>query len=231
MIKLNLGCGLKRSGNGFVNIDNRAEVNPDLVHDITTGLSYKDNEVDEIVAVDFIEHLERMEVLNLMDEIWRVLKHEGRFSHITPSDEGRGAWQDPYHKSAWNINTWRYYFTHPAYRELYNTKANFKILHLEDVWTGDKICHTHCIYEAIKQPTKELNVMLGCIYNDRRKIETILKRSFLESMVIFAKYNPESATKGLNAALDNIEKEDGDIAILAHQDIFFPPGWQKRLME
>lgn len=156
MIKLNLGSGL-RPQEGFVNIDNRAEVNPDLVCDITKGLPYEDNEIDEIIAVDLIEHLERMEVLALMDEIWRVLKAEGKFTHITPSDEGRGAWQDPYHKSAWNINTWKYYFTDPEYRELYGTKANFNILHLENVWTGGKVCHTHCVYEANKLIEKEEN--------------------------------------------------------------------------
>lgn len=230
MVKLNLGCGLRHQKD-YINIDNRAEVKPDLVHDIARGLPYKDNEVDEIIAIDVLEHLERMEVLDLMDEIWRVLKHGGKFQHRTPSSDGRGAFQDPYHKSFWNINTWKYYFTDPAYRQLYGTKANFKIFHLEDIWTGDKVVHTHCIYEAIKQIAKELKIMLGCIYNDRRKFETILKRSFLESVVIFAKHNPESATKGLSAALDNIEKEDGDIAILAHQDIFFPPRWQKRFTE
>ncbi|GAH16216.1 unnamed protein product [marine sediment metagenome] len=200
MVKLNLGCGLRKMGEGFVNIDNRDEVNPDLVCDITKGLPYKDNEVDEITAIDLLEHLERMEVLALMDEIWRVLKHGGQFKHITPSTDGRGAFQDPHHKSFWNINTWKYYFSDPLYRKLYGTKANFKILHLEDAWIGDKVVHTHCIYEAIKQLAKEVKIMLGCIYNDRRKFEIILKRSFLGSIVIFAQHNPEPATKGLNAA-------------------------------
>ena len=226
MIKLNLGCGLRKM-EGYINIDSRAEVKPDLVCDIAKGLPYK---VDEIMAIDCLEHLENMEVLNLMDEIWRVLKHGGKFQHRTPSTDGRGAFQDPYHKSFWNINTWKYYFTHPAYRELYGTKANFNILYIEDVWTEDKVVHTHCIYEAVKESVRELKIMLGCIYNNQHKFETILKRSHLGSMVVFAKYNPESATKDLNIALDNIEKEGGDIAILAHQDIFFPPGWRKQLM-
>ncbi len=137
---------------GFINIDNRKEVNPDIVYDLTAGIPYEDNSVDEIVVIDFIEHLERMEVLNLMNEVYRVLKPQGKFYHRTPSDEGRGAWQDPTHKSAWNINTWKFYFTHPAYRDLYGTIANFKILQLYDEWTDaeNKILHTHCLYEAVK---------------------------------------------------------------------------------
>ncbi len=230
MVKLNLGCGFRHKKD-YINIDNRAEVKPDLVCDITQGLPYKDNEVDEIIAIECLEHLERMEVLDLMDEIWRVLKHGGVFKHKTPSSDGRGAFQDPYHKSFWNINTWKYYFTDPAYRQLYGTKANFNIAYLEDIWTDDKAVHTHCIYEALKQPIKELKMMLGCIYNDMQTLNMILRRSSLGDMPVFAKCNPESAAKGLNEALDNIEKKGGDIAILAHQDIFFPAGWPRQLME
>lgn len=230
MIKLNLGCGLRKE-EGYINIDNSARVKPDLVCDIASGLPYDDNSIDEILAVDFLEHLERIEVLTLMDEIWRVLKPGCIFQHRTPSSDGRGAFQDPYHKSFWNINTWKYYFSDPAYRDLYGTKANFKILHLEDVYTGDKIVHTHCMYESIKPPAQKLKIMVGCLYNDLRVLDITLKKSRLDNVPIFAKYNPESATSGLNKALDIIEKEGGDIAVLAHQDIYFPVGWQKQFTE
>ena len=150
-MKINLGSG-KRKMTGFINCDNRKEVNPDLVCDIGKSLPFKDNMIDEITAIDLIEHLERKEVLGLMNEIYRILKPAGKFYHRTPSDEGRGAWQDPTHKSAWNINTWLLYFTHPAYRDLYGTIANFKILQLFDEWTDkeNKVLHTHCLYEAVK---------------------------------------------------------------------------------
>lgn len=152
-IKLNLGCGLRRSHiSGFINIDNRQECEPDLMCDVASGIPYPDNSVDVVYALDFIEHLERHEVLKLMDEVYRVLKPGGRFYHRTPSSDGRGCWQDPTHKSAWNINTWRFYFVHPAYRELYGTVANFRIVDLHDEVTEPQynIIHTHCTYEAIK---------------------------------------------------------------------------------
>jgi GT2 family glycosyltransferase len=148
---LNLGCGYRKV-EGAVNIDNRAEVKPDLLLNITDGLPYPDNSVDQVCAFDFIEHLERKDVLKLMDEVYRVLKPDGIFYHITPSDDARGAWQDPTHRSAWNINTWRFYFVEPEYRKLYGTKAHFKIIELEDVWTDEenKILHTRCVYQAVK---------------------------------------------------------------------------------
>lgn len=151
LMKVNLGCGYNKPKD-FVNVDNRAEVNPDLIADATFSLPFKDNSVDEITANDFLEHLERDEVVALMNDIWRVLKPKGRLYHKTPSSDGRGCWQDPTHKSAWNINTWKFYFVDKAYRELYGTKANFKILYLEDRVTDreNRIIHTHCGYEAVK---------------------------------------------------------------------------------
>ncbi len=150
-MKLNLGSG-KRKMPDFINIDNRKEVNPDLLCDIERGLPFESDSIQEIVAIDLIEHLSREGVLFLMDEVHRCLTAGGLFYHRTPSSDGRGAWQDPNHKSAWNINTWRFYFSDPAYRELYGTKANFKILQLFDEWTDkeNKVLHTHCLYEAIK---------------------------------------------------------------------------------
>ena len=150
-LKLNLGSG-KRKLAGFVNIDFQERCKPDVICNLAEGIPYPDNLVDEIIAIDFIEHLERHEVMKLMDEVYRVLKPKGTFYHRTPSSDGRGAWQDPTHKSAWNLNTWKYYFTDPAYRDLYGTVANFKILQLFDEVTDkeNKVIHTHCFYEAVK---------------------------------------------------------------------------------
>jgi len=151
MAKINLGCGYRKM-DSCINVDNREVVKPDIVVDVEQGLPFLDNSIDEVMAIDFLEHIERSRLFPLMDEIWRVLKPRGKFNHVTPSDSGRGAWQDPTHKAAWNINTWKFYFTDLAYRKLYSTKANFKILYLEDKITdhANRVVHTHCGYEAIK---------------------------------------------------------------------------------
>ena len=102
MIKLNLGSGYRPS-EGFVNIDVNPDCEPDIVCDITYGLPYKDNEVDAIKAVDFLEHIPIGKTIFVIEEIWRVLKPGGIFEHVTPSTDGRGAFQDPTHLSFWNI--------------------------------------------------------------------------------------------------------------------------------
>ena len=122
-MKLNLGCGRAKL-DGYLNIDSYDAVQPDLLCDIVNGLPFPDDSVDEIRADDFLEHVPADRVIFVVEEIYRVLKHGGVFVHITPSTDGRGAFQDPTHRSFWNINSWEY-FTWDAFRELYGIRAKF----------------------------------------------------------------------------------------------------------
>ncbi|KKL47573.1 hypothetical protein LCGC14_2334260, partial [marine sediment metagenome] len=56
IVKLNLGSGYRKKS-GFINLDNRPETYPDLLCDIENGLPYDDGKVDEIQAIDFLEHI------------------------------------------------------------------------------------------------------------------------------------------------------------------------------
>lgn len=147
-IKLNLGCGYRKLPD-YVNIDIRREVQPDVIHDIENqGLPYPDSSVDEVRAYDFLEHIHPDAVLDLMNEIWRVLKPGGILAHFTPSTDGRGAFQDPTHRSFWNINSW-FYYTDDRYRALYGIKAKFEGRN-EDVSTGYGVIHTRGRLRAVK---------------------------------------------------------------------------------
>lgn len=123
-MKLNLGSGYRKL-DGFVNIDNRREVNPDLVCDVTHGLPFPDSSIEEVRAFDFLEHVPIGKTVPLIEEIWRVLELDGRFLSMTPSTDGRGAFQDPTHVSFWNCNSWLY-FVDDAHRELYGIRAKFR---------------------------------------------------------------------------------------------------------
>ena len=122
-IRLNLGCGYRKK-KGYLNIDNREIVQPDLLCDVVGGLPFDDCSVDEVMAQDFLEHIPIGNVVPLIEEIYRVLKPNGKFISLTPSTDGRGAFQDPTHVSFWNKNSWLYYMD-DAYRDLYGTKAKF----------------------------------------------------------------------------------------------------------
>jgi len=148
--KLNLGCGYAHK-EGYVNIDMRPEVKPDLIADIRQGLPFADNSVDEVRAYDFLEHIPLGETIGVITEIWRVLKPGGVFESSTPSTDGRGAFQDPTHLSFWNRNSWLYY-SNQKVRDMYGIKANFTITEIEDIVTDKNlnVIHTHVVGKAVK---------------------------------------------------------------------------------
>jgi predicted SAM-dependent methyltransferase len=145
---LNLGCGYAPV-DGFVNIDNRLEVKPDLCCDVIAGLPYADGTVDYVRAHDFLEHIPIGDTVSVIDEIWRVLKPGGMFESFTPDAEhGQAAFQDPHHVSFWVENTWLYY-SDKASRELYGTRANFSV-EMKRVESEGRIFHLHVFAKAIK---------------------------------------------------------------------------------
>jgi len=148
-MKLNLGCGYRKI-DGYVNIDNREELAPDMLADISTGLPLKNNVAEEIRTFDFLEHISADDIIFVIEEIWRVLKPNGKFISFTPSTDGRGAFQDPTHRSFWNINSWIYYCD-DEYRKLIGTKAKFTG-RVDDIIMHQKlkIIHTRGNLYAVK---------------------------------------------------------------------------------
>ena len=147
MTKLNLGCGFRKK-TGYVNIDNRKVCKPDLMCDISEGLPFGSNSVVEVWAHDFLEHIVSDKVIFVMREIWRVLEPGGILDHFTPSTDGRGAFQDPTHRSFWNINSWLYY-QDDAYRQLIQTPVKFAGIN-KDIETGLGVIHTIGRLTAVK---------------------------------------------------------------------------------
>jgi len=140
--RINLGSGYRKKP-GFVNLDNRPETSPDMLCDLTEGLPFKDNSVDEVWAQDILEHIPIGKTVFLIEEVYRVLKPEGRFISLTPSTDGRGAFQDPTHVSFWNLNSWLYYMD-DNYRHLYGISAKFTGV-VQDIKTdpGNNVIHTY----------------------------------------------------------------------------------------
>lgn len=148
-MRLNLGSGYNKMG-GFVNIDNRSCVSPDIVVDVEKGLPFQDNSINEVVAKDFLEHIPIGKTVFVIEEIYRVLEKDGVFFSFTPSTDGRGAFQDPTHVSFWNKNSWLYY-TVDEYRDLYDIKAKFKGSISDLVVDKDQnLVYTRTILRAIK---------------------------------------------------------------------------------
>lgn len=70
----------------------------------------------------------------------------------------------------------------------------------------------------------------GVLVNDLMRLDMCLRQSQLDPTIPCHTIKmPDSATKGLNRLLSVIEKDGADVAILAHQDMFFRKGWLKKV--
>ena len=81
-MKLNLGCG-NDIQSGYINIDFR-EGYGRVIHDLTKRLPYEDGSVEEVRAMDIVEHFDRFKVMHIIKDWCRVLSPEGLMIIQTP---------------------------------------------------------------------------------------------------------------------------------------------------
>ena len=78
------------------------------------------------------------------------------------------------------------------------------------------------------RPFFSKKIMFGSLVNDYTRFDMVLLQSEIEGDIDYIKM-PETACKGLNKLLSIIEEKGGDVAVLAHQDMFFRKGWLDQL--
>lgn len=128
--KIDLGCGNAKP-EGYIGVDCSENSQADVVHDCTQPLPFEDNLADEIRCANFLEHIPADKVIELVNEIYRVLKPAGRWHALVPNAAiGQAAFQDPTHRSFWTENTFKY-FENNYYKQLYGITAKFKIIKLQ----------------------------------------------------------------------------------------------------
>lgn len=82
-MKLNLGSGTKKL-EGYINIDNNANLKPDMICDLEKQLPFNDYTIDEILLDNVVEHL-NADLVKLIVECKRILKPNGRLIIICPN--------------------------------------------------------------------------------------------------------------------------------------------------
>lgn len=83
-MRLNLGCG-PDIRQGYTNVDLRPARGVDEVADLSKlPWFYKDESVDEILMLDFLEHFPYAKTLPILNECWRILKTEGTLEVQVP---------------------------------------------------------------------------------------------------------------------------------------------------
>ena len=103
LLKIDL-CGGFDKPAGYTSIDRQ---HGDIINNLENGIPLGTNSCGVIRAHDALEHIKNTRVL--MNEIHRVLAPGGILLSLTPSTDGRGAFQDPTHVSFWNQNSFWYY--------------------------------------------------------------------------------------------------------------------------
>jgi len=80
-LRLNIGGGNIRYSNCInLELQPHDEVDADIYGDITHNLpDIPDNTFHEILMIHVIEHIERKFHMRVLDEVWRILKPNGRF--------------------------------------------------------------------------------------------------------------------------------------------------------
>lgn len=82
-IKLNLGC-FNRKIHGFINVDIRGDIQPDIIDDIVVLEKFADESADLIYACHCLEHL-TFEKASCALKRWRnILKHDGTLRISVP---------------------------------------------------------------------------------------------------------------------------------------------------
>lgn len=120
---------------GFIPYDmHTAAVRGDLLADLP---KLPDNSVGAFRAFDFLEHMPAARIIELMNELYRVLVPGGWLLTRTPSSDGRGAFQDPTHQSFWNANSWWYYTRPEQAKYVPAITARFQSVRIEDHFPTD----------------------------------------------------------------------------------------------
>ena len=118
---------------GYIGIDlHDADWNGD-VFEVMYGL--EDSSVGVIRAYDFLEHIP--DKVAMFNEMYRVLAHGGMILSMTPSTDGRGAYQDPTHVAFYNENSFWYYTSAQFANYVPEIQCRFQISKIETTYPSE----------------------------------------------------------------------------------------------
>lgn len=113
-MKLDLGCG-KNKKEGFYGVDSLEFEGVDLVFDLREPWPWEDESVDEAHASHFIEHLTWPERVHFFNELYRVLKPNGKAMVILPHWASSRYYGDPTHKEP--MSEFAFYYLNANWRK------------------------------------------------------------------------------------------------------------------
>jgi SAM-dependent methyltransferase len=141
-LALDLGCGANPK-NPFgadilYGIDIREDISKNVIKAdlVLDPIPFEENTFDYVTAFDFIEHIPRIiyapsrrnSFIEVMNEIWRVLKQNGKFLSVTPAYPHAEVFRDPTHVNIITEETFPLYFdAERRWGAMYGFRGAFEI--------------------------------------------------------------------------------------------------------
>ncbi len=106
---LDIGCGDNKQKN-FIGMDKRKLEGVDIVHD-AQKIPYPvpTDSCFQVLMSHLWEHIEPKYRIDVIDELWRIIRPGGQLLLAAPYDLSMGATQDPTHYTAPNEATFTYF--------------------------------------------------------------------------------------------------------------------------
>lgn len=167
--KLNVGCG-DNILPGWVNLDISALPGVDVVCDIEKlPLPFVDDQFDEILCQDILEHIEYVPVLR---DIYRIMKKGGALTIRVPHFTSKHNFIDPTHKKMFSINTFDFFVKNSFQQYGRGYYFNFSFASCR----GAKI-----IFER-NSPVFFLNPLVEKLVNSNSRIQKIYESTFISRL-------------------------------------------------
>lgn len=157
--KLNLGCGTDIR-EGWINLDIAPLKGVDVVHNIEKlPLPFEDNQFDEILCNDVLEHVE---YIPLLKDLHRILKSKGVLTIQVPHFSSVDNYVDPTHKKRFSFRTFEYFINDAAYQRTYYFDFHFSALKSAHISFRKKFY----IYNILVEPVVNLFKATKLIYEN-----------------------------------------------------------------
>jgi glycosyltransferase involved in cell wall biosynthesis len=161
LLALDLGAAHNKTP-GYLAVDLDDAPGVDYVGDFM-NLPFKSNSVGVIRAYDFMEHIADRQ--GLMERFYDLLSDGGMLISMTPSTDGRGAFQDPTHVGYWNENSF-WYYTETETAKYIGSPVRFQVACLRTIFPSDwhrehNISYVQAILIAIKDNQRKYGGILS----------------------------------------------------------------------
>ncbi len=138
-VSVDLGCGFRKRGT--IGIDaHRDGTSADLICRLGfEPIPLDDACADEVIAKNFLEHLPKAvysehqgtmvyPIIELFNEVWRILKPGAVFTSITPCYPNPEVHQDPTHLSVWTPESMAYFCGKYPVSRFYGVRTSFELV-------------------------------------------------------------------------------------------------------